>query len=749
LEEIVVTARRRPEPLQDVPLSILAISNRNLRDAHIGKLEDLQAYVPNLTMTETGIGNHISVRGILSGENPGFEQSVGTFVDGIYHGRGQQARGSYMDLERIEILRGSQSILFGKNSIAGAQNIVSAAPTPLAEGSLSVLYEPETQQHEQIGVLSGPLNSGLRGRIAARRSTQDGHIDNLTLGRPEPQRREWNLRGRLDWDAPGDFAVKAKAEVGRFDVTGRQIEIIQETPATAGPFAGLRYADLLLAFGQDTSVANNVQDFQRSSNGDYSNNDSEDLMVSVSHAIGALEFTSITGYSSYEFDELCDCDFNGANIFRAGFQEEFDQLSQEFRFVSPPGDALSYIFGLYLDTSDLKFFDTLYVDDQSVIIPVVNALTMSTNGEFFANTGTPRFFRQDSESASIYGQTQWALSDRVQLTAALRLSRENKDASRSLTIAGIDGAPLPEPNATVAPALFAGLFNVRDHDIDGSRSESHAMPSVSIQYDFTDGRMGYVLFSRGSKSGGFDERSNNSPQDGGSFEFADEKASNFEAGVKLRFSDSAAELNAALYYTRFEDLQVSVYDGVLGYNVTNAGKAVTQGLELEGRWAISGSLILSGALALSDFEFKDYLGQCYFGQAPNAPDGRNCNYRGRSNQYVADWSGTLSADYIHVLVGGLVVHGLLSAVFTDDHLRTPTLDPAQVQDAYMKFNAKLSIGAENEQWAVAIIGRNLTDETVVPYSLDTPLSGASFGTPSVWGFIDEGRTIALQATFAF
>ena len=431
LDEIVVTATKRTAFLSDVPVSIVAIDGQRLLETNIQSMQALGSYVPNMSMAETGIGNHIVIRGIFSGENPGFEQSVGTYVDGIYRGRGQQARGLFFDLQRVEVLRGSQSILFGKNSIAGALNITTAMPTAEPEGYLQATFESDTGEREIVGAISGPLSPTLSARVAARFRSQDGHIDNLTLGRDEPQRDESSVRVTLAWEAPNDFDVLFKAEVGRFDVTGREIEILNEIPAEVGPFTGLRYSDILLLFGQDPSVANTSQDFARSANGDFSNNDSRELVLSITKPIGDLEFTAITGYSEYEFDELCDCDFTGANVFRAGFEEQFEQFSQELRLTSPAGQTLSYIAGIYYETRELNFFDTLFVNDTSVIVPVVDALTMSSNGQFIGNTGTPRFFDEDTTSWSVFGEATWSVSDRLRLIAGLRLAAEEKSATRS------------------------------------------------------------------------------------------------------------------------------------------------------------------------------------------------------------------------------------------------------------------------------------------------------------------------------
>ena len=154
LDEIVVTAQKRAESLQDVPVAVSALSGEKLGEAGIARIEDLKNYVPSLFMTETAIGNNISVRGIFSGVNPGFEQSVGTYVDGIYRGRPQQTRAPFLDLARVEVLRGPQSILFGKNSVGGALNVTTARPTAAFEAAVSALYEPEYDEREFSAMLS-------------------------------------------------------------------------------------------------------------------------------------------------------------------------------------------------------------------------------------------------------------------------------------------------------------------------------------------------------------------------------------------------------------------------------------------------------------------------------------------------------------------------------------------------------------------------------------------------------------------
>jgi outer membrane receptor protein involved in Fe transport len=188
LEEIEVTAQMRVESLQDVPIAVSAVGGDKIADARIMRIEELKNYVPALFMTETAIGNNISIRGIFSGVNPGFEQSVGTYVDGVYRGRSQQARAPFLDLERVEVLRGPQSILFGKNSVGGALNITTARPTDEFEAMVSALYEPRYNERELAAHVSGPFTQRLRGRLAASYRETDGYVENATLGTDETGR---------------------------------------------------------------------------------------------------------------------------------------------------------------------------------------------------------------------------------------------------------------------------------------------------------------------------------------------------------------------------------------------------------------------------------------------------------------------------------------------------------------------------------------------------------------------------------
>jgi iron complex outermembrane recepter protein len=768
LEEILVTAQIRVESLQDVPVSVSAISGSKLMESGIDKIEDLQAYVPNLTMSETGIGTNIYIRGIGSGINQGFEQSVGMYVDGVSYGRAQLSRAPFLDLARVEVLRGPQNILFGKNSIAGALSIITAKPTDEFEGSVSALYEPDHGEQVYDVMLSGPLSDTFSARLAYRNRSMDGYMENLTLNTDEPERDEETLRLVGAWVATENLDFTLKYETSTFDINGRQIEIVGERPQSDAtlPFSGSTYAQILNNnYGQDDSVLNNTQDYQRSSNGDSSENSTDNITLTANYALGDHTLTFITGLMEYDYDEMCDCDFTGANIFTVRSQEEYEQLSQEIRFTSAVGGEWEFLGGLFFQTSELEFRDRFTVGPNSILPDALNDLPAAQGfgpGNAIARIAVPRVFKTDTDLYSVFLQTTWNIQETLRLTVGGRYTHEEKDGARNLTITDLNNQVLDENNGSPfigqpwgVDAVLDQFFKVDRHTLSGDRTENKFSPLVTLEYDISPDAMVYTTLSQGSKSGGYDARANAGTAvspfgNQGTFEFEDEEATSFELGSKMTLLDGAAELNIAAFYTEYSDLQVSIFDGTLGFNVGNAGEAETMGLEMDGRIRVSENLTLIGSLALLDFEFTDFdNGQCNFGETASSQDGVNCNYDGRSNQYVADWSGALTADYAVPLGGALEFRAVVDVVFTDDYNPTQTLDPNMEQDGYAKVNARLSLSDLESTWEIALVGKNLTDEEVMTYANATPLAGNIFNTASYYAFYEREQSVAIQGLYRF
>jgi outer membrane receptor protein involved in Fe transport len=784
LEEIVVTAAYREQGLQDVPVSISAVTGDTISRAAIQKAEDIQFLVPNFTLTETGIGTNAFIRGAGSGINQAFEQSVGTYIDGVHFGRAQQWRSPFLDIERVEVLRGPQSILFGKNSVAGALNITTARPTDEFEGSFGASWEFEDDESIIEGMVSGPISERIRYRVAARQREMKGYMWNDTLKEEEPNREDWTVRGTLEFDVTDNLVATLKAEVGEFDVDGRHIEIVNELPAAGGPFQGLQYNQILsLVFGADPSVNNVVRDDVRSSNGDFSYNESENFALTLDWALGDYELKSITAMSTFDYDEFCDCDFTGADVFGAALQESYDQFSQEFRLSSPIGERFDFIAGLYYQTSEHEYADQITVSPTSVLINAINAQSPGS-GFLVANTQASRLAAVDADVISAFAQLNFHLSDSFTLQVGARVTNDQRDGDRTLAIVSGDFSPLPVAQ-TAAPLVYGNLFGITSTNlnalsqstipqlsvpatallgalgslpVEGSRDKTKTSPEIKFVWTVGNDNLLYVSAAEGFKSGSFDFRANNRnfyPDMETSFEFEDEEATNIEFGGKFLLAEGAMELNFASFYTEYDNLQISIFDGVLGFNVGNAASAEIQGLEMDMRWAATDVLTVSGGLAFTDFEFTDFQnGQCYFGATPDVDlDGDGtpelCDYTGKSNQMVSDFQANVAFD-IRVPVGRNLEFGALFDVFyTDDYDASATFDPGLVQDSYTMINARVSLGDQSGRWEIAALAKNLTDERVLSFGGDTPLAGSTFGAKSNYAFYGRGSTITLQGTMRF
>lgn len=306
LEEVVVTATKREAGLQDVPIALSVMAGEKMSEQGIESLEDLAIFMPNVHIAEAGGGDQLFIRGIGSGVNYGFEQSVGTFIDGVYFGRGQASRSSFLDVARVEVLKGPQSTLFGKNTIAGAINITTAKPTEEFEGSIEANYEPEFDHWNTTLMLSGPLTENLGARFVVKRDESDGYMDNTQLDQDEVQGEDTVARLVLNWYATDDLEVGLKYETGESERVGRQNMI-----SIATDFATERYRaadpDFEAGFGYDKSMQN-----IGGTRPDADVHDSEwDIAtLTLNWDIGEHNLKSITGYVDYQFDNYLDVDYS-------------------------------------------------------------------------------------------------------------------------------------------------------------------------------------------------------------------------------------------------------------------------------------------------------------------------------------------------------------------------------------------------------------------------------------------------------
>ena len=763
LEEIVVTAQQRAESLQDVPVSVAAVTAKKISDSGIVDLQGLSELVPNFSINETGISTTVTIRGISSGINSGFEQSVGMYNDGIFYGRDQLARVPMIDMERVEVLRGPQGILFGKNSIAGAVSQISAKPTDEFEGSVTALYEPDHGETDLRMVLSGPLTDNLSGRLAVMTRELDGYVKNTELGVDEQNEDEQVVRATLRWDVNDSVTATLKSSQSTFDVLGRNMEVYQ----SFGHLEALNsvYNSPTAPWSVDTEL-NYIAD----NNGHFSNNEVNNSTLTVDWDLEGLTLTSVTGYVDYEFTESCDCDFTGAPVFDAGRQEEYQQLSQEFRLTSDLGSNFDYIAGLFFQDTDLTYADQIQLPDPTVVNTALGLLGAGALQPFAPGSSTDRTFNQEGEVIALFAQGTWSVSEALRLTVGGRYTEEKKDANRQQrhkANAAFGGQYMPAVTADPVSGAYNvlyGIFAIEAYDqINGKLDDSSFSPVVTMEWDANPDTMVYATWTKGYKSGGFDARSNGHPDASvnnglksgaaitGSWEFANEEATSVELGSKMSLADGAAELSVAWYMTDYTDLQVSQFDGTLGFNVTNAGEAKVKGIEADGRWALTDNITLTGSVAYLDFNYEKFPNsQCYFQQEDTDGD-KLCDAGGKRKEFTPELQANLGAAWASEMSNGLELNASLDVSFMDEYLYAANLDPRSKQDAYSMVNARIALAGSEGAWELALLGRNLTDETVINFGGNTPLGGTLTGGAgnSYYAFVNRPRNIALQVNYSF
>jgi iron complex outermembrane recepter protein len=751
LDEVVVTAQKRAQKLEDVPISLTALNGAKLEDAGITSISGIADYTPSFNMTQTGIGTNIAIRGISSGVNQGFEQSAAMFVDGIHYGRAQLARAPFLDIERIEILRGPQSILFGKNSTAGAISIINAKPGDEFEGNVSLSYEPEFEGKEGRLVLSGPISDTVGGRLAILSRSNNGFIENTTLNRNESADKDQVVRVTLDWKPSDTWDISLKLEDGSFDSNGRNIEVVRPVtnPALNPTNDPNPYKTILSYLTAGSYLLDTTEDGMRQSNGDYSYNDTSNVTLTAEHDLNGVTLTSVTCYT---YSELCDCDFTGAPGFNIFSDEKYRQVSQEIRLVSAADQTVSWITGVFYQGSNIKFHDKVFVPTNSVIATAVSPLLRGAS--------TQRDFNQDTSLYAVFGQATWNISATNRLLLGGRYSSETKEANRKqyhVSPAG-DVLPLGTVNDPYNK-LWVG-FRVDPHSIKGDRKESGFDPQIIFQQDLNKTDRLYASYTTGFKSGGYDVRANSAPtalgglypgaDTDGSWEFQQENVKNYEIGGKFALADGAAELNVAVFRSDFTDMQTSQFDGSLSFNVTNAGAAQVQGIEVDGRWALTDNLLMRGGVSYLDFEYTKFPnGQCAFGQAPTS--GSSCDQTGMRREFVPKQQGNLGVDYDINLANGWKIASTLDLIFNSGYFTTPSLDARFEQSSYNKVNARIALSGVDEKWELALVGKNLTDESVITYANGLPVASVlTKGAGSAfYAFYESARSVAVQATIKF
>ncbi|MEW5687943.1 MAG: TonB-dependent receptor [Pseudomonadota bacterium] len=717
LEDVVVLAQKRPEPLQRVPLSVSVVQGDRIEALGLQSFEQLSRYTPGLVVSEAATGNRITVRGVSSGTNRGFEQSVGLFVDGVYAGRARQFSTPFFDVQRVEVLKGPQGVVFGKNTVAGAVSLITTQPTPSPHVDLGGAYETRFGGSEATAIFNGPLTDTLSARLVLRWADTEGVLDNSLSGRQERSSKDGIARLTLLWKPSEAASVTGKYEYAELKARGSLFQL-----SAAGPF--------MSTFKRFDSAAEAELDL-RQSLGSLTASTSDliarNALVRADVALGANKLVALTGWSAFSSKvRNGDSDFTPAPLITFNDDETFEQISQELRLESPEDDALAYVIGAYAQHNTYRTKPENIVDGAPLGAP---------------RTRNLRDFDQSSDTWSVFGEATWSVTERLKLVGGARYSVEDKDVHRRLTVLRFDGTGR-ETNPGVLAFNKAALA-LGDYDVRQSRTERQVSPSATLRYALDAHTMAYVRATRAYKGGGFDA----SDSSGGAAVYEDERATAAEAGLKTRLGP--AELNLAVYTSTFRDLQVQAFDGV-SFLTTNAGKARSRGVEVDGRWRPAPDWLLSGSLAYLSAKYLDYRGaacttaQLAAHQAAGRPGGCTQDLSGRPLTDAPKWSASFNVNRHVDLSSGWSLDADVGANLRSAAYVAPDLDPLGRQGGYATWDASLRASAPGRRWSAALVARNLGDKRAMTYLVNAPLfSGAKSAA------IIEPRTIELRLRAGF
>ncbi len=744
LEEIVVTAQKRTERLQDVPISVQVVSGERLQNAAVQNFENLE--VPGLRVSRGGMSDTITVRGIGSGQNLGFEQSAPMYIDGIYYGRARTQRLGFLDVERIEFLKGPQPTYLGKNAAAGAINITTRKPGPELEGDFMGSYEPVTNERAVSGGVSVPLGDqwAIRGAFKYRKS--DGYLTNTVTGRKEPAVEDNLARLTLVGNLTDSLKLTANAYYGNNLDLGRNNQSTICTPNFRRDISS--EAQDPCVFDLEKAGFGTIPAAAQASRPDLYRDDGGGSFVSDMIAKGGvlqldwslpsgISLTSVTGYYEFNNFQFIDTDQGVADFSAATFLEDYKQTSQEFRLISPDTGAFKWFLGLYADKNTNTVWNGSGVNARNLLPitgPVVPPQTPRTPAYVAANiSGRYQYAEEDAESWAAFADGSYDFTDRFTARVGVRYEQVKKDNNFRFCTGVV-----PFPICNLAP-LPAGTIT--------SLTDTEFQPVLVLDYQLMQDVMLYGSLKKGFKAGGF------SGTDG--LSFRPESVTAVELGAKTKTLNNRLLVNVAVFSGKYSDLQVSSFDPVLRAFVTNnAASAKNQGVELSSEFAATDKLRLSLDVAYLDATYDEFTNAaCWAGQTTL---GTGCvpssvnpavsvqDLSGVTLPYAPKWSGTLGVDYR--LDAGARFYTTWGAdlYVTSEFATLSDINPFAFQSGFERVNLRASFAPNDDKWEVAVVARNVTDLRTASFKNAIP--GGFF---SISSFTEPPATYTIQARFKF
>ena len=801
IEEIIVTAQKKEETLQDVPMSITAISGTQIEEDGIRDLNDIQGRTPGLVVANFSVGQpEIAIRGIGTKEDGAAAgDSTVVSVDDVYIAARTAQIFDIFDLERVEVLRGPQGTLYGKNSIGGSINFITRKPTQ----ETHIRFRQSIAEYntfDTAALLSGGLSDDLAGKISFSRRDTDGYIDHIPSGRDDTGQSEtFAYRAQLVWDASDAVEATFTLDGADDDLgdTNREPYGVISRSTTPGFGTGPSDGNLVdynnpiavnAAMGAMYGVdATDPYNYFNDDIG-WTKREVFGLSAKIEWEINdSLEFTSISAWRQNDFDWSEDSEglpASNQNDAQLGINDDLllpdqgfrrdvtdsaiednTQLTQEFR-LSRSGDTNDWLVGLFLSDEELKRTETFYFGNwmnfgdwrtwMSGDAPTPNFLGNAAVAPVNVSDQI-----NDSTSWAAYGQSSWALNDAMRITAGLRYSYEEKEYTVSgqafLDIFGDAAgtiAALGIPNFDVLNSTPIAVTVQQFDQLTAKDDWDNVSGRLAFDWDVSDDVMLFAALATGFKSGGFTGSPSAASRAGVSFE--PEEAINFEVGAKAYLLDQRVRLNASLFTTDYDDLQVTFFTVPLGsaaafgeFFTENASSAKINGFEVELLALPTDQFEIGGSVAFLDTEYEDFLTQtvvdgsrCTGSNAvledPNdITQGCRLNFSGNKLRQAPELTVNLFARYAWELGSGATVAAKVDYRYQDESFYDPDNNAITLIPDYSLVDARLAYTSASGAYELALWGKNIGDEEYVMHIFSQrggSISFANYGAPRQVGF---------------
>lgn len=713
--DIVVTAQRREENVQDVPVAVSVVSGDALARRGSTDISDLQALAPSVAFAQGNElrNNSIRIRGVGTDVfTTGIEPSVSTVIDGVVLQRPGSAFTDLGDIERVEVLRGPQGTLFGKNSSAGVVNVITRSPSfGSFSGSVSGLVA-EDNEYRLNGAVGGPLAENIAFRLAAFYRTQDGVVRNRRTNDTLNDQEAFGARLKLSLRASDRLTVQFSGDYSKLNsnVGALPIRVATDNPkalSTGTPVGP----------GND-QVNLDVQPFVDQEN--YGGS------VTVDYELGDYTLTSITAYR--EFSNVSDVDLDGtqAQLVLSNFNIESSKTTtQEVRLTSPKSDTFDFVLGAYY--FDGSVFNLLNRPG----LNIASAAVVSINPDGTLNRTSPYgllagFSTVFSENISAFGQANLHLGDRLTLTGGLRYLREKQrlEFTRPQS-AFFNGTAAPATNPAFTPP-------------DGRFEDDRLIGKGAVTFEATDDLTLYASYSTGYKSEGITSSLGLTAAQNAVQPAPAETSELIEGGVKMRLFDRRLTLNLTAFRTTFKDYQAQVYNAAVGLNIiTSAGKVEIPGFEVEFQANPFEGFTLNGGVTYLDAKFKDLpFGPCFSGQTvaqgcvPTLINGATVsvqNLNGKPFIVAPDWRFTLSGRYGREVAAGTEAFVQLDYRWQDKIIFEISQNPFMRQREYGVADLIAGVNFGDGRYEISTFAKNLFD---LQYVSNVVPNGASGGANS-------------------